>query len=362
MRTFDERARAVERLLAAARAIHAARARLTASIARSSGLSVEGVELGFASLETAATPEELRALIATAGDAQHVHVILSANVFVAPLRAIALARAAAARVTVRPSSRDPILARALIEAAGDAAITVASDRGAPGAGADRIDVYGRDETIAAIRAAARPGVEVRGHGAGLGVAFVPGAGGPGSGAWAAAADALAADVVPFDQRGCLSPRVVFVEGSADGADEGSNDDAEAFAVALHERLTDWGRRIPRGALTDDERSAAVRWGDAIAFAGRVWTGVDHVVALAPGARAGALPPMLPPSARHVIVVPVRSADEARAAIGAIAPFVVTVGSTDLDRAVEVAPAHARAARLGSMQRPALDGPVDRRSP
>ena len=38
--------------------------------------------------------------------------------------------------------------------------------------AGAIHVYGRDETIAAVRAAARPGVVVRGHGAGLGVALV----------------------------------------------------------------------------------------------------------------------------------------------------------------------------------------------
>jgi hypothetical protein len=373
IRTFDDRARAVRRLLEAARAVHADRARFAAAIARSSGLSPEGVELGFGSLETVASVEDLRGLIASAGDARHVHVILSANVFVAPLRAIAIARAAASRVTVHPSTRDPTLAVALIEAAGDPAITLASGRDLAALGADRIDVYGRDETIAAVRASVRrgvtrgggPGVEVRGHGAGLGLAFISRA--DGRAAITAAAEALAADIVPFDQRGCLSPRVVLVEspdgagggGAAEGTDP-TDDEGIAFAVALHERLGAWGLRVPRGALGEDERSAASRWRDALSFAGRVWTGPDHVVAFVRGERAGTLPLVVPPPGRHLLVVPVRSAEAARAAIAPIAPFVVTVGSPEPARAAEIAPAHARLAQLGCMQRPPLDGPVDRR--
>jgi hypothetical protein len=379
IRTLDDRVRAVRRLLEAARTVHADRARFVAAIARSSGLSPEGVELGFGSLETSASAEDLRALIASAGDARHVHVILSANVFVAPLRAIAMARAAASRVTVHPSSRDPTLAVALIEAADDPAITLASGRDVATVGADRIDVYGRDETIAAVRAGAGRRVEVRGHGTGLGLAFISSAPGPRSGAGAraataAAAEALAADVVPFDQRGCLSPRVVLVEdpagagswrsdeGAGEGSGAGADDAGVALAAALHERLGAWGLRVPRGALGEDERSAAARWRDALAFAGQVWAGADHAVALVPGQHAGTLALAVPPPGRHLLVVPVRSVEAARAAIAPIAPFVVTVGSSDAARAAEIAPAHARLAPLGGMQRPPLDGPVDRRSP
>ncbi len=340
-RTVDERLRDVRGWVEAARAVHAHRARHVAAIAASTGLSPEGVELGFDCLERAATPEELRALVASAGDAPSVHVILSANVFVAPLRAIAIARAASVRVTVRPSSRDPTLAAALVAAAGDPAVSIATDRGLP-AGADRIDVYGRDETIARVRSLARPGVVVRGHGAGLGVAFV-------ADEWERAAEALAADVAAFDQRGCLSPRVAFVLGSmAQG---------EAFAVALHERLAALGSRVPRGALTPDERSEVVRWRDTLAFAGRVWGGADHAVALA----AAELPLAVPPAGRHVLVVPVASAAEARDRLAPIARSVVTVGSRGSKPPVAIAPPHARLARLGRMQRPPLDGPVDKRS-
>ena len=78
-RSVDERVRDVRRWLDAARAVHADRARHAAAIAASTGLSLEGVEVGFDCLERDATTAELRALVASAGDAASVHVILSAE-------------------------------------------------------------------------------------------------------------------------------------------------------------------------------------------------------------------------------------------------------------------------------------------
>jgi hypothetical protein len=357
-RTVEDRVRDVRRWLDAARVVYADRARLTPSIAASTGLSIEGVTLGFESLELDATQEQIHALVAAAGSAAHVHVILSANVFIAPLRAIAIARAAAARVTVRPSSRDPTLASALVAAAGDPAVSLAVDaeasrttdaRDAVPASAERIDVYGRDETIAHVRRLARPHVVVRGHGAGLGVAFVARAH---AGALETLADALAADVIPFDQRGCLSPRIAFVEAAPARA--------EAFALALHQALGHRGSQVPRGYLTPDERREATRWRETLAFAGRVWVGADHLVGLdASGTPAMTL--AVPPAGRHVLVVPVESALQARNLLAPIAPFVVSVGLRDADAHCLVAPQHARVASIGAMQRPPLDGPVDKRT-
>ncbi len=346
-RGVDERVADVRRLLAAANGVYRHRARLAADIARSTGLSREGVDLGFECLEREATVAELRDLVASAGDAARVHVILSANVFVAPLRAIAIARAASADVTVQPSSRDPTLARALVAAARDPGLVIVDDREAAIREADRIDVYGRDETIAQVRSQARSSAVVRGHGAGLGVAVVTLAGG--SGDVGHAADAVAGDVAVFDQRGCLSPRVVFVEGSSDRG--------EAFARALDDCLGAWAERAPRGALSREERAEGARWREALAFAGRVWAGRHHVVAFAPPAA----PLAVPPSGRHVLVVSTRSLDEVAAQMAPIARFVVSVGTNEPERLRSIAPPHARVARLGRMQRPALDGPVDRRS-
>lgn len=337
----------VRKVLECARAVFAGRASIASAIAEASGLTAEGVELGFASLEQDASDAELRAFVATAGVAERVHVVLSANVFVAPLRALALARAAAERVTVRPSPRDPVLTRALLEAAvvaGDDALTLVDGRDVASIDAGEVHVYGRDATIAAVRARVRPGVVVRGHGSGMGMAIVSRAA-----PLDATADALARDVVAFDQRGCLSPRLAMVVGSAARA--------EAFAEALHASLGALGMRVPRGRLFADERADACRWRDTLAFAGRVWDAKEHAVALAP---EGALLPV-PPAGRHVTVIPASSADAVVAALAPVARYIVAVGTDDLEGLGAMAPTHARRSVLGAMQRPPLDGPIDRRS-
>jgi hypothetical protein len=339
-RSLEDRIRDVRRLLEAAREVHAARSRLAPGIARATGLSPKGVELGFASLECEAGDEEVRALVERAGDAPEVHVILSANVFTAPLRAIAVARAAAPRVTVSPSSRDPLLAHALVEALADSAVAIASGRDVASLGEGEIHVFGRSETIGAVRAKSR--VAVRAHGPGLGVAAV------GTGSVDAAAESLAADVVPFDQRGCLSPRVALVVG--DGAR------ATDFAAALHERMAAWAVRVPRGELSGDERQEATRWIDAAIFAGQCWTGPDHAVGLAPEHA----PISVPPAGRHVLVASAPSWEDAFARLAPLSAFVVAVGTNEPARVAPLGPRRARILPLGRMQHPPFDGPVDLR--
>lgn len=340
----DARVASLRRLVDVARALvdagGASRAPLVRDIAAATGLSVPNVELGLdRHLELSATPAELEALVRGARDACMVHVILSANVFVAPLRALLLARASTDRVTVRPSPRDPVLARAIVQAFADPSVALDEARDPSRVPDGEIHVYGRDETIRAVRAAARTGVRVVGHGAGLGVAlaFAPDL--------PDLAAAIAEDVVPFDQRGCLSPRVVLVRGDAAAA--------ERFGEQLSRALGALEARIPRGALTDDERAAARRWRDTLAFAGRVVEGSAHAVGVGPLG--------VPPPGRHVHVTPVQGAPEAAEALAPIAPWVVALGSDDLAAARAVAPAHARLSALGRMQRPPLDGPVDRRA-
>ncbi len=340
VRTVDERVLDVRRLLEAARRVYEKRHELVPSLARTTGLSPQGVLLGFESLEREATDAQLRTLVESAGDVAHVHVILSANVFVGALRALALARAAAPRVTIRPSSRDPVLTEALVAAAGDPAVLVTSERDPRASDADRIDVYGGAAAIEQVRAAARPGVSVRAHGPGLGVAFVTRAADP-----VHAARLLAEDVVVFDQRGCLSPRVVLVEGDAARA--------ESFAGALHTSLDEWAVRVPRGTLAEEERAEARRWQESLAFAGRTWCGPQNVVAL--GDRL-----LVPPAGRHVQVLPAAEARRGSELLAPIAAAIVTVGCDDPEQVRHVVPVQARTAMLGHMQRPPLDGPVDRR--
>jgi hypothetical protein len=306
-----------------------------------SGLSREGVALALSEhLETAIGADDLVSLLAAVEVAERCQVILAANVGTAALRAIALALAAAPVVTIKPSRRDPGVALILARELGLAVAEVVT--AAPG---DALHVYGSDATIAAVRASAAPGVLVQGHGTGLGIAVVS------AGIdLAEAARALAADVVPFDQRGCLSPRFALVEGDADRA--------AAFAAALHAALGDLGERVPRGPVDEATRAAIALYGAAIDAVGERFAGPDHVVGLDPAPRS--LP--LPPAARVVHVVAARALDAARL-LGPWARFVTTVGEAGpgalLDATLALAP-EARPARLGRLQRPPLDGPVDRR--
>jgi hypothetical protein len=342
MRSAADRVAGVSRLLAAAERVYRQRAASILDIARTTGLTVEGVELGFECLEREASADDLRSLVQGAGTASHVHVILSANVFVAPLRALAVARAAAERVTIRPSPRDPVLAQALVREAGDEAIRIDLERDVAAVDATEIHVYGRDATISEVRARARTGVTVRGHGAGMGVALVTGADDV-----ELAAKALAVDVVLFDQRGCLSPRVVVAIGDATRG--------RRLLGALHRQLEGWGARVPRGELRPEERAEAARWVDTMRFAGSVSTGPHHAVGIP------AEPSLLvPPAGRHVLVVASETLAAARAALAPLAAFVVVVGCNDPGSAAALVPSDVRIAALGRMQRPPLDGPVDRR--
>jgi hypothetical protein len=63
----------------------------------------------------------------------------------------------------------------------------------------------------------------------------------------------------------------------------------------------------------------------------------------------------------VTVIAVPSPEAVVSALSPIARFVVAVGTDDLASLGSMAPAHARRSVLGAMQRPPLDGPVDRRS-
>lgn len=325
---------AVRNLVRAAREVVENRAALADALVRSTGLSPAGVELALTRhLEVDATDEDLESLAARANPTSRVAVILSANVFVGALRAIALARAAAERVTVRPSRRDPTFARALVEAARDPAIVVDEALEIENIDEGEIHVYGHDATIADIRARAR--VRVRGHGFGLGVAWVAQGG----------ARELAADVIAFDQRGCLSPRFVLVEASAD-----------TFAEALHAELEERAREVPRGPLPSDVRAASDRYVATMTYASRVLVGSQHVIGIAP---PGA--PLVPvPAYRHVHVVPCTSESDARSFLAPIERAVIAIGSDDEAAARRLAPAWARISALGQMQRPRLDGPVDLR--
>ncbi|MEO8796456.1 MAG: acyl-CoA reductase [Polyangiaceae bacterium] len=311
------------------------------SLIGSTGLSREGVELAFAEcLETYPSDEEILTMVDRASTAKRVHVILSANVFTAPLRAIAWARATAPKVSVSISSREPVFATALLNSIANPTIFKADrevlERLEPD---DEVHVYGRAHTIEAVRARAPAGVIVRAHGPGFGVACIAD-----SDDLEAAATALASDVVVFDQRGCLSPRVAFVAGDAARA--------TAFAKALASALEISATHVPRGALAPDEAAEAARYVETMRFAGEAFVGASSVV----GTSAGLV---LPPTGRHVHVVAFARRAEIVSTLRDALPFVTTAGTSDREIASSF-PVAVRVAALGQMQNPPFDGPVDLR--
>ncbi|MDC0749417.1 acyl-CoA reductase [Polyangium mundeleinium] len=317
------------------------------------GLDPKGVELALsAHLETQPTDAEIDTLLARTGRAPRCHLVLAANVCTAPLRALALAAATSPDIVVRPSRRDPVVTDLLVRAlAADetfvqthhASLTRASTISpAPG---DELHVYGSDASIEAVTRSLPAGVCVRGHGTGIGLAVV--------GADAAlddAAEALARDVVPFDQRGCLSPRFVLVEGG--------EPHAEQFVQALDAALARTAARIPRGPLDPALAAEITLYGASMEAVGLFLARPSHAVGFDPSPRAL----VLPPAARVVHVVAL-ALEQAPQLLAPWAPFVTAVGSSDdgaLARAVLERAPFARCSPLGAMQRPPLDGPVDLR--
>jgi hypothetical protein len=321
---------------------------LRRELARTSGLSPEGIDLGLERhMETDASADEVDRLIEAVGVAPRVHVILSANVFVAAVRAVALAVAAAPEVVVRPSRREPVTARLLVCALADrpdplevACVSTSSARSG-----DHVHVYGGHTALQQIRCSLPAGTGFWGHGPGIGVAVVGEDDDLGR-----AAELLSWDVVAFDQRGCLSPRIVLFAGAERAALD--------FAEALSNRLEARQEQVPRGALDAEEIASLSLYTQAVSMIGTCIRRPAHVVGVDPGPRSL----VLPPPGRHVHVACVTA--EANDWLEALTPSLTTIGrlreAAVFGRIARAAP-WAREARLGEMQRPAFDGPVDRRA-
>jgi hypothetical protein len=293
----------------------------------SSGLSKEGIELALSEhFETTPSDAEIDTLLASASNAPHCHLVLAANVCTAALRAIACALACAPVVYVKPSRRDPVLAQLLARELEN--VFLVDDISARAG--DELHIYGSDETIEAISHATSDEVIVRAHGTGIGIALM-------AAPTPALAEALAEDLVPFDGRGCLSPRVAL------------SADPPALGKLLHAALSECGRLIPRGQVN---RSELTRYATTMQAVGDFLEGEHHCVAIDAAPQALALPP----PQRCIVVAPL-------SAVALLPPrLVAAVGTDDSQVAAGLAGQfpHARHSPLGLMQKPRLDGPVDRR--
>jgi hypothetical protein len=347
----------IERLLAAlerALAPGPARDALGARLLETTGLSREGIEWALAHcLERAPAHADVIALIGSVPRAPRAHVILPGSVFVAAHRALALALAAAPRVCVKPSRRDPALIEAVHQQ--DPELFQVVERVAPRAG-DHVYAYGSDVTLGELRRELPSDTVLHAHGSGFGVAVVELDAGDAE--LARAARAIAEDTACFDQRGCLSPRFVLALG-ARGA-------PEAFARQLAAALAELEVALPLGRLAASERAEATWFRQCAAYAGTLLAAGSGAVsvrapveAAAQLANDGALALEVPPAGRHLEILPIARLEPA---IRALAPWITSAGSASprLEQALRSWLDPVRVTRVGRMQRPAFDGPVDRR--
>ncbi len=342
----------VRRLVTAARRVGDAKDSLGQRARRQlpavTGLSPEGVEYALSHcLETHPTDGDVRTLCAVTPNARRAHVLLSANVFVAAHRAIAIALASSPVVEVRVSRREPTMTELLLEAVPGLFRIV--DELAP-LPAERVWAYGRDATLEAIRGDLPGGVVLHAHGDGLGVAVIQTA--------AEERDALAQmrslarplalDAVVFDQRGCLSPRLVLVRGHRSAVRE--------LAEAVAKELVALEHEIPRGRMALEELAEQSWYRDTMVYAcGLLPAGKGTVGYDLEGERI-----LLPPVGRNLHVVAV---EDFGAALGSVVGAVTAAGvagPNETWEAVRQLLPQARISAIGKMQKPRLDGPVDRR--
>jgi hypothetical protein len=218
--------------------------------------------------------------------------------------------------------------------------------------ADAVVAYGRDETLAAIRAQLAPEARFIPFGHRTSVGYVARETLALHATAAACARDLATDALLFDGEGCLSIHAAFVE--RDGAL-----DPSAFAALVADACDDVAIEFPAGYAQPDAAAAgylrAARF-RAAQGAGRVFGGAvaPHAIVLDPD-RADP-----PPFVRRILALySVDGPDEALAFVRRHALALEAVGSCGAERpdvaGFAVAAGAARLARLGTLQRPPLTG-------
>lgn len=338
----------VEELLEAARTLAdpaaAASQHLRRRLQQTTGMSRPHIDFALEHcLEQRPSAADLAKLLARTPLAPRALVLLSANVFVAPLRAIALARAASPVVLVRASRRDPALAEALLELVPQAFELVAQ---LPFEAGDHLWAYGSDTTLAQVRATLPRAVELHGHGFGFGAVVVDY--GDGGGDAERDASAIALDAALFDQHGCLSPRLVLVSGPPDAAPR--------LVQALAQELQRLSIVLPAAVEPPEALAERRRFLDAATYAFDVVQAGPSFVSLSLDARLE-----LPPPGRNLHVARVEDAAASLASLRRHLTCIAVRGSAELRRRLQSAIPGARCCELGQMQRPPLDGPVDLRA-
>ncbi len=336
------------------------------------GLSVAMVDWAARTTLSTVREDAMRALVrnarrdidAAADPLALLSVILAGNVFTASVRGIVVPLLFGVPVLAKASSRDtvfPVMLRDALRSA-DSRLGAAMDLVVfPGGdlechaalveAAGAVSVYGSDETVAALTS--RLGdTPLIAHGHGVSVAYC-GASALDDTHFTSTIEKLSLDICAYDQRGCLSPQLVYVE-------ETSGTTAAAFAQRLiDEGLNLTGRALPRGPLPGSVGAAQAQWRGMAEVEGALLVGDNCSVSI----RAPE-PIRWSPAYRNVAVTPVRGLDEALQAMESIGSQLKCVG-TDAGslpkvraRLAESRTLSAYACALGEMQTPPLDAPAD----
>lgn len=198
---------------------------------------------------------------------------------------------------------------------GDAAVEAAAF-----AASEAVIASGSDASIESIRSRVPSGVRFVGHGHRVSLAVI-GREAMEPGSVASLAERLAYDVSLFDQQGCVSPHVVYVE-------QGGSVPAEELAERLAAAMAAFERGMPRGRLTTEEAAAIQQAraeaevrelrGEAVQLlassGGTAWTVIyeedavfvpsclNRVVRVKALADLGELPDLLRPASRYLQTV------------------------------------------------------------
>ncbi|HLN63939.1 MAG TPA: acyl-CoA reductase [Symbiobacteriaceae bacterium] len=239
--------------------------------------------------------------------------VFSGNVPGIPAFDMALGLALKSAVLVRPASEEPVFAplfaRSVAEVDADLGRCLAVARWGyeetwayERAGA--VLAYGGDESVAAIRRLVPPEVRFVGHGHKISFAVIAR-----EAATAETARRLALDVAMYDQQGCVSPHMAFVERGGALA-------PAAFAAAVGEALARLQGEMPRGRLTAAEAMALRSVRDEAEFTADAYFGSqgDLSWAVVHGEEARFLPSPLNRLLRTFAV------DDVRDVAGVVAPF------------------------------------------
>ncbi len=178
--------------------------------------------------------------------------VFSGNVPGIPAFDMACALALKSACLARPAAEEPVFAELFARSVAEVderlgrCLAVARwgyDEAEPYRRAGAVLAYGSDQSIAAIRRLVPLGVRFLGHGHKISLAVVAQ-----EAATAETAERLALDVAMYDQQGCVSPHMAFVE-------RGGPLSPQAFARACGEALERLQAEMPRAKLTTAEALA-----------------------------------------------------------------------------------------------------------